>query len=647
MKRTMNRFLLLLFSTIISSVSYAQWTHDSLVNTMIRDTSLSGAGGVTDVKIASLPNGYSYMTWNEAGTGGYRLKIQLVDSNGYNKWSTYGVLLDTLLGSATFRYDLKTDKEGNAIVAAQDQRSTTNNPVVFKVDTAGNQPWGPGGIQLTDTMATSGLSPVIGITDSNYVIVAWSASGTKSFVSCQKISPAGTFRWADNMRIRDAVSTKKYERPKIVLSSGEDIVMQYVERTGFGLGVSTMYAQRYDGEGTAIWTAPTQVSSKTIGFAYFPNPIPDGYGGFFLSFTSGNPSSPAVNDVFAQRIYADGHKWSPTGIELATGASQHKFEAGAVYITATNNYYAGIRFTSSSQGAAGVALQALDTAGNLLLTTTAKEIVPLSASTNADIINVTNLREMDTALVFLYRNGSAPDPIIIKAVKVDHAGNYLWADTTTLVSVAQSDKAYFDVGTYNYGQIVATWMDKRTSNGGVYAQNILSDGSLGINCADVTLDTFAAICVDSAAITLTQGWPAGGIYSGPGVSNGVFSPANAGLGTHTIQYVYNFVSCTDTVTQTITVFQCTLGIGTVSSNDLFSCYPNPANDQVSIVMKGEAADISAKIVDMNGKVLWADQQYGKAGVYKKSIDLSRYAKGMYLLIVNSSAGSATTKLIVQ
>jgi hypothetical protein len=70
----------------------------------------------------------------------------------------------------------------------------------------------------------------------------------------------------------------------------------------------------------------------------------------------------------------------------------------------------------------------------------------------------------------------------------------------------------------------------------------------------VTLSTFNSICQSASLLTLTGGSPAGGTYSGTGVSSGKFNAANAGAGTHTITYSYtNGSGCTNTATSTITV----------------------------------------------------------------------------------------------
>ncbi|MBK7939682.1 MAG: hypothetical protein IPJ82_22500 [Lewinellaceae bacterium] len=70
------------------------------------------------------------------------------------------------------------------------------------------------------------------------------------------------------------------------------------------------------------------------------------------------------------------------------------------------------------------------------------------------------------------------------------------------------------------------------------------------------------------AFSLSGGSPVGGTYSGPGVSGGLFTPAVAGGGNHTITYSYTTAAgCSGSCTFTITV------------NTSVSC---PANSTVCI-----------------------------------------------------------------
>jgi hypothetical protein len=65
--------------------------------------------------------------------------------------------------------------------------------------------------------------------------------------------------------------------------------------------------------------------------------------------------------------------------------------------------------------------------------------------------------------------------------------------------------------------------------------------------------------ITTAAITLV-GSPAGGVFSGPGVTGDQFSPAAAGPGSHTIAYTLSAgTPCASTATRVVTVVQATVG----------------------------------------------------------------------------------------
>lgn len=82
-----------------------------------------------------------------------------------------------------------------------------------------------------------------------------------------------------------------------------------------------------------------------------------------------------------------------------------------------------------------------------------------------------------------------------------------------------------------------------------------ASSSITVNPAPtVTLGSFASVCSNGAPFALTGGTPAGGTYSGPGVSSGIFNPAVAGVGNAVITYtVTNGFSCVASDTSAITV----------------------------------------------------------------------------------------------
>lgn len=70
----------------------------------------------------------------------------------------------------------------------------------------------------------------------------------------------------------------------------------------------------------------------------------------------------------------------------------------------------------------------------------------------------------------------------------------------------------------------------------------------------VTLAAIAALCADAPSLTLSGGYPAGGTFSGPHVSAGVFNTAAAGPGSYTITYRWeDGMGCIGTATRPLIV----------------------------------------------------------------------------------------------
>jgi hypothetical protein len=74
------------------------------------------------------------------------------------------------------------------------------------------------------------------------------------------------------------------------------------------------------------------------------------------------------------------------------------------------------------------------------------------------------------------------------------------------------------------------------------------------------------VCVSDVAFALSGGLPAGGTYSGTGVTTGNFNPVGVGLGTYTITYSVTANGCTSTATQVITVSNAPVATFTAPQN---------------------------------------------------------------------------------
>jgi predicted transcriptional regulator len=70
----------------------------------------------------------------------------------------------------------------------------------------------------------------------------------------------------------------------------------------------------------------------------------------------------------------------------------------------------------------------------------------------------------------------------------------------------------------------------------------------------ITLGDLPGVCLNSEKLELPAGSPAGGSYSGPGVSEGMFDPAEAGEGVHKITYSVSNNGCASSVVGELSVW---------------------------------------------------------------------------------------------
>ena len=138
-------------------------------------------------------------------------------------------------------------------------------------------------------------------------------------------------------------------------------------------------------------------------------------------------------------------------------------------------------------------------------------------------------------------------------------------------------------GTCGTGQIIGTSNNQilvsptTTTNYYVRAEGGLCPSS---NCLGVTIDVYTLetnllefndICgEDHPSFELSGGTPSGGIYSGSGVSNAIFSPINAGVGTHNITYTYTLGPCVATDVETIQVNESPIAVNYSTETEICS-----------------------------------------------------------------------------
>jgi hypothetical protein len=179
--------------------------------------------------------------------------------------------------------------------------------------------------------------------------------------------------------------------------------------------------------------------------------------------------------------------------------------------------------------------------------------------------------EGDINISMEYNNGGTAPKVVIYRWKILSGTTYGWDSTGSAAitdAYAQTNLATVDVpftafglGTYqpyafveaaiNITQLINSgsvggncgglsiktlWIKTKAASTSTAAlKDFMSPISLDLNFGGVNIDQKGPVCANGGNLTLT-GTPAGGTFSGPGVTGSTFNPSTAGAGTHQIIY---------------------------------------------------------------------------------------------------------------
>ncbi|MDP4842883.1 MAG: hypothetical protein NWR83_00385, partial [Salibacteraceae bacterium] len=369
---------------------------------------------------------------------------------------------------------------------------------------------------------------------------------------------------------------------------------------------SGVFVARLDSAGDASYAYANGISASNAGNGVAVDPLGNAYvvGSYFNSITFGSFTLTGFT-TFTTKLYVAKYNISTSSWEWAIGpnyavGSSSTEDAKAIAVDEED----GVIVTGSFYGAMSLGPNTIISSGGSqdIFLTKVGDCSGLSASFSASGSttlcsgqSVTLLA--DTGNLYEYQwlfNGSALPGQINTDYTAIQSGDYTLVidslgclDTATTVTVslnASPNVTLSAFGTYceNAAPFVLTGglpiggtYSGPGVSAGVFNPSAVGSGSYPITytytnangCQDsefsfvtVTASPFVfmlsqpSVCVNAAPFALTSGIPAGGTYSGTGVSGGViFSPSAAGVGTHTIYYTRTSGICSTTDSVSITV----------------------------------------------------------------------------------------------
>ncbi|MGL5892213.1 MAG: T9SS type A sorting domain-containing protein, partial [Bacteroidia bacterium] len=155
-------------------------------------------------------------------------------------------------------------------------------------------------------------------------------------------------------------------------------------------------------------------------------------------------------------------------------------------------------------------------------------------------------------------------------------------------------------------------------------------------------DTF---CNNGNTFVLSGGLPAGGSYSGPGVSNTIYDPFISGNGLHSIVYTYtDSNNCSSVATQTIYTDICNGVSEPVAA--VFGLYPNPAQGNTQFVLTQPLAVPGLiEVFGTDGRVVYQLQL--NAGMQVVLLQTEVLSEGIYLVRLTAGNMQTVQRLIAE
>ena len=151
-----------------------------------------------------------------------------------------------------------------------------------------------------------------------------------------------------------------------------------------------------------------------------------------------------------------------------------------------------------------------------------------------------------------------------------------------------------------------------------------------------------SICSNVGSLLLNA-TPAGGTFSGTGVSGSQFIPSTAGDGVHALTYTYTDAnSCSNASTANVNVYTC-LGIEDLVAAEI-SIYPNPSSGVFVFRVSGSFSPTSMKVYDEMGKQV-ANIENSMGGSNLVKVDLKPFAAGIYIAVVERNNVVIRKKLL--
>ncbi|MBL8061283.1 MAG: hypothetical protein JNK63_11300 [Chthonomonas sp.] len=291
---------LALLAALAPAASFAQWDLPTILSDNPSDQTLP--------KFKTTLDGGCYVSWYDASSGGYHVRIQKFDKDGNAQFPANGFQVNLSTLSSIGDHDLAVDNLGNAYVAYLDTRfGTTTTVTVSKITPAGSIAW-----DKNVSMGSGAAQPRVCVLNDFTIAAGYTANNT---FTIKRYSQAG-------LDLIPTVTVSETGRgmslTDIEPGEGSTVIGMWVRGTGTNLVTSNkyLYAQKYDmSTATGLWTGTASgtwasgvpviiFNTNSIQNGTFPPIVPDGNGGFVTAWYE----TGGLRNAYLEHVRTDGSK---------------------------------------------------------------------------------------------------------------------------------------------------------------------------------------------------------------------------------------------------------------------------------------------------------------------------------------------------
>lgn len=214
-------------------------------------------------------------------------------------------------------------------------------------------------------------------------------------------------------------------------------------------------------------------------------------------------------------------------------------------------------------------------------------------------------------------------------------GGTSWSNLTgaTGTSFAQTNVPVGQNG-YQFRVVATAGCGSVNSTGGILTVNAYPE---------ITFVPQEQACVSDPSFTLSAS-PAGGTFTGSGVSGNVFNPFIAGVGNKTVSYAVSNAGCQSTVARVVVVNPCTERQITLDTKGSVTVFPSPNNGRFNIRINSDLySRLGIKIYNSAGQLVRSDVANSLTFGSIIPVDITNQSSGTYhLYLTNEEGGKVTT-----